>query len=158
MHAEALDFLRKITLAGPVVEFGSRNINGSVRDVFPELEWIGVDIVEGPGVDIVCDAAKYEPGRDPETVICCEVLEHAENWRDLIANAYRILGTSGILLVTCAGPGRKPHSAIDGGPLRDGEYYRNLTACEIRCACLEAGFSGVFAEQFGYDTRAIAWM
>lgn len=159
MHVEALDFLRKITLAGPVVEFGSRNVNGSARDVFPGLEWIGVDIEDGPGVDVVCDAATYQPDRDPETVICCEVLEHAEHWQAIINNAAGMLSChGGTFVITCAGPGRQPHSAIDGGPLRSGEYYRNLAASDIRCACLEAGFRGVFAEQSGYDTRAIAWM
>ena len=167
MHSEALDFLRRISLSGPVVEFGSRNINGSARDVFPGLEWIGVDIEDGPGVDVVADAAEYRPPRSVhfESVVCCEVLEHAENWKSIIQNAATLLSDTkehyddaGILGITCAGPGRQPHSAIDGGPLRPGEYYRNLSAAEIRAACLEAGFRGVFAEQSGYDTRAIAWM
>ena len=158
MHAEALDFLRRISLSGPVVEFGSRNINGSARDVFPDLEWIGVDIAEGPGVDVVCDAAEYRSKHSVTSVVCCEVLEHADNWKTIIQNAADLLTERGVLIITCAGPGRLPHSAIDGGPLRDGEYYRNLSAADIRCACLEAGFRGVFAEQSGYDTRAIAWM
>jgi len=157
MHAEALDFLRRISLSGPVVEFGSRNINGSARDVFPGLEWIGVDIEDGPGVDVVCDAAGFTTPLLVRAVVCCEVLEHAANWKCLIRNAANVM-TDGVLVITCAGPGRLPHSAIDGGPLRPGEYYRNLSAAEIRAACLEAGFRGVFAEQFGYDTRAIAWM
>ena len=158
MHAEALDFLRRISLSGPVVEFGSRNINGSARDVFSDLEWIGVDIAEGPGVDVVCDAATFKTDDIVSSVVCCEVLEHAANWKEIIRNAKRIADLQCVLVITCAGPGRKPHSAIDGGPLRPSEYYRNLSAAEIRCACLEAGFRGVFAEQSGYDTRAIAWM
>lgn len=159
MHAKALDFLRRISLSGPVVEFGSRNVNGSARDVFPGLEWIGVDIEDGPGVDVVCGAEEYSPPWSPSAVICCEVLEHAEHWQEIVRNASRILWQDGgTFVLTCAGPGRQPHSAIDGGPLRDGEYYRNLSAAEIRAACLEAGFRGVFAEQSGYDTRAIAWM
>lgn len=157
MHAEALDFLRRISLSGPVVEFGSRNVNGSARDVFPGLEWIGVDVEDGPGVDVVCDAAGFTTSAIVRSVVCCEVLEHAENWKCLIRNAANVM-TDGVLVITCAGPGRQPHSAIDGGPLRPGEYYRNLSAAEIRAACLEAGFRGGFAEQSGYDTRAIAWM
>ena len=158
MHTDALDFLRRISLSGPVVEFGSRNINGSARDVFPELEWIGVDIEDGPGVDVVADAATFTTGEMPLSIVCCEVLEHASNWKQIIHNAAWVLEFDGVLVITCAGPGRQPHSAIDGGPLRDGEYYRNLSAAEIRCACLEAGFRCVFAEQHLYDTRAIAWM
>ena len=159
MHAEALDFLRRISLSGPVVEFGSRNVNGSARDAFPGLEWIGVDIEDGPGVDVVADAAEFWPDQfAPCSIVCCEVLEHAANWKEIIRNAKRIADLQCVLVITCAGPGRLPHSAIDGGPLRPGEYYRNLSAAEIRAACLESGFRGVFAEQIGYDTRAIAWM
>ena len=158
MHTEALDFLRRISLNGPVVEFGSRNVNGSARDVFPGLEWIGVDLQDGPGVDVVADAAMFTTDDIISSVVCCEVLEHAANWKEIIRNAGNVMDHDGILVITCAGPGRTPHSAIDGGPLRDGEYYRNLSAAEIKAACLEAGFRGVFAEQFLTDTRAIAWM
>lgn len=34
MHAEAMEFLRRLTIAGPVIEIGSRNVNGSARDAF----------------------------------------------------------------------------------------------------------------------------
>ncbi len=157
MHAEAMEFLQRLTIEGPVIEIGSRIVNGSARDAFPGVEWWGIDSEDGPGVDEVYDAAEYWPHRPVLTVVCCEVLEHSERWRDIIRNVGS-WQNSLTLVITCAGPGRPAHSAIDGGPLRDGEYYRNLSAAEIRAACLEAGFRGVFAEQSGYDTRAIAWM
>ena len=49
-------------------------------------------------------------------------------------------GPGGVFIMTAAGEGRLPHSAIDGGPLRQGEFYHNVTASE-----LEGWLSG-FAE------------
>jgi hypothetical protein len=33
----------------------------------------------------------------------------------------------GLLIITAAGPGRAEHSGADGGPLRPGEHYRNIS-------------------------------
>lgn len=155
MHAEAMEFLRRLTITGPVIEIGSRNVNGSARDAFLGLEWYGIDSQDGPGVDCVVDAAKYWPYRLIRTVVCCEVLEHASNWRDILHNV-AAWDDDIVLVITCAGPGRKPHSAIDGGPLRDGEYYANISAEELRAELIKAGFRTVYADQHLTDTRAIA--
>lgn len=156
MHAEAMEFLRRLTIQGPVIEIGSRNVNGSARDAFPDVEWFGLDIEDGIGVDVVCDAAEYWPDRRIRTVICCEVLEHTSNWRDILHNV-AAWDDDIVLIITCAGLGRKPHSAIDGGPLRDGEYYGNIAAEELRAELIKAGFRTVYADQYGTDTRAIAF-
>jgi len=44
-----------------VIEVGSLDINGTLRpiiEVFKPALYTGVDLFEGPGVDIVCDAKK----------------------------------------------------------------------------------------------------
>ena len=155
MHAEAMEFLKRLTITGPVIEIGSRNVNGSAKDAFPGLNWYGIDSEEGPGVDEVYDAAEYWPHRPFCTVVCCEVLEHSERWRDILHNV-AAWQDSLVLVITCAGLGRKPHSAIDGGPLRDGEYYANISAEDLRAELINAGFRTVYADQYGTDTRAIA--
>lgn len=88
-------------------------------------------------------------------MVCCEVLEHSERWRDILHNV-AAWQDSLVLVITCAGPGRKPHSAIDGGPLRDGEYYANISAEELRAELIKAGFRTVYVDQHLTDTRAIA--
>ena len=35
-------------------EFGSLDINGTIRHLFEGCEYVGIDIGEGPGVDLVC--------------------------------------------------------------------------------------------------------
>lgn len=156
MHAEAMEFLRRLTIEGPVIEIGSRNVNGSARDAFPGVEWFGIDMEDGPEVDLIADATTWSPNARFRAVVCCEVLEHEVAWRHLLKHVATWSHQAIPLIITCAGPGRQPHSAIDGGPLREGEYYANISAEELRAELLKAGFRTVYADQYGADTRAIA--
>lgn len=136
MHANAYAFVASALAttphpAGPVVEIGGKNINGTIRDLFPE-PYVAIDVVAGPGVDVVADGATYRPARRPAVVVCCEVLEHAAHADAICANAYRMLRPAGVFIVTTATTGRGPHSAVDGGRLRDGEFYRNVTETDAR--------------------------
>lgn len=135
MHGEALAFMvRAVGELGPferVVEFGSRNINGSVRPLFESpqrpVDYVGVDLEPGEGVDVIADARHHMVGTDWDAVVCCEVLEHAEDWRDLIwAARIALKPGAGVLFITCATYPRAAHSATDGGELRPGEYYGNV--------------------------------
>lgn len=148
MHAEAYAFVATAAQhhqpGGVVYEIGSRNINGTVRGLFRNAAvYIGVDVVGGPDVDLVADAATYRPPLPPATVVCCEVLEHTEKAEAIVTQAASVLAPGGLLIITCAGEGRAPHSAYDGGPLREGEYYRNLLPWEIRQWASEAGVDAV---------------
>lgn len=134
MHPEAEDFIReKAEELGPfrsVVEIGGRNVNGSMRKYFPLAvergDYTGLDLEDGPEVDVVIDAALWEPPEWVECVVCCEVLEHAENAEILVRRAAEWLQPRGVFLMTCAYPGRTEHSAHDGWDLREGEFYRNV--------------------------------
>ena len=142
MHAEARAFASEVLLQHKpelVLEFGSLDINGSVSDILPgagyEVDWFGIDLQEGPGVDLVADAATYTHDFRVSMVVCCEVLEHAANWRHIVRNAEANLHADGHLLVTCATHPRVAHSAVDGGPLRSGEHYGNVGAAELIVEC-----------------------
>lgn len=156
MHTEAHDYVARFATSAEVdvIEIGSRDINGTVRDLFPNARYVGVDVVDGKGVDVVADAATWTPKRKADIVVCCEVFEHTDAWQDIVANAAKMLRKGGRLIVTCAGPGRKPHSAVDGGALRDDEFYANVTADELHDAMHAAGLVSVQSEEAGYDTRA----
>ena len=158
MHAEAFAFVRGFATndAIDIIDVGARDINGSCRPLFPNARYIGLDLHPGPAVDVVCDAATYQPANKCDLVLICEVLEHAANWRELIRVAASWLRPDGRVLITCAAPGREPHSAIDGEHrLLDGEYYANLTEDEVTEAMEEAGLVWIESEQIGEDTRAI---
>lgn len=142
-----------------VLEFGGRDVNGGVRDVWPEAaRYVGVDVQPGPGVDVVGDAGTVDCGHGMwDVVVCCEVLEHVddETAEAICANAWVHLRDGGRLIVTAAGPGRVPHSAIDGGPLRPGESYRNVDRVMLG-RWLSPFASSLIVEADG-DVRAVAW-
>jgi hypothetical protein len=126
-----------------VIELGSRTVagnwpySGPVRPLFTEARhYLGVDIAEGPNVDVIADAATWRPNGTAaawiDTVICCETLEHTPAAAMICANAWAMLNRDGVFLVTTAADGRAPHSAVDGGPIRDGEFYRNVTRADLR--------------------------
>lgn len=130
MHVEAASFVALTAhRLGPfknVLELGGRNINGSVRTYFGAADYVSVDIVAGPGVDVVADATTYRPEERFDAVVCCETFEHAEDADGFVATAWGALRPGGWLIVTAACPPRAAHSAVDGGPLRLGEFYRNV--------------------------------
>lgn len=135
MHSEALDFIKtmkKALLLEPklVIEFGSRDVNGSPRSLFNDSTYIGVDIQPGKGVDVVCDAALYKSQKLADLVISAETLEHAENWKGIIENAASLLKEGGALIITAASPLRIPHGC-DGGDVGN-EYYQGIKETELK--------------------------
>jgi len=139
-----------------VLEVGSRDINGGVRDLLaPEAAYIGVDLREGPGVDVVADFSAYRHPERVDVVLCLEVFEHTPEWREIIDSAHRNLKPGGTLIVTCATTRRPPHSAVNGGALPPGEHYANVAQDELNLA-LSRGFCQVSSEVKGTDLRACA--
>jgi hypothetical protein len=136
MHTEAMDFVKaQVASYGPfgrVVEFGSQDINGSVRELFGDAEYLGIDVVPGPGVDLVADAAEWKTRRKYDCVVCCEVFEHTPRWPMILERAYEALRLKGLLILTAATDPREPHSAVDGWDLKEGEYYYNVDPLALK--------------------------
>jgi len=117
-----------------VLDIGSRDINGNNRWMFPDAQYLGIDKEPGPNVDIVVEGDEFWPGRTFDAVLCTEVLEHTWMWRDVLSNAADLLSPQGILLVTCAGPGRPEHGTASCEPESNpgsGNYYKNLSLSDI---------------------------
>lgn len=158
MHDAALAFVRQWALAGPisVLELGSLFINGSARQAFPAARYTGLDLVAGPGVDLVADAATWVPDRQFDVVVSTEVFEHCAQWHAICVTAWDALTPAGLFIVTCAGPGRAPHSAVDGGPLREGEFYENVKAVDLHAWLELTGFDVLVCQSVDGDTQAAA--
>ena len=145
MHAEAFAYVAGALAGrsfGSVLDVGGRNVNGTVRDLFPAAAYTALDIAPGGGVDIVADAADWTPPSTFDAVVCCEVFEHTPRWPEILRTMAAALELGGTAIVTAASLDRTPHSAVDGGPLRDGEYYGNVDPRDLAAAMRAAGFTG----------------
>lgn len=126
MHASVRDFIaRELPLIqGPrVCELGSYDVNGSARPqvaVLKPVEYVGVDLRPGPGVDVVCDvccgglAGRYGAF---DLVISTETLEHVQSWPLFVRAMKRLCKPGGHILLTARSPGFALHDF-------PGDYWR----------------------------------
>lgn len=90
---------------GPVLEIGSLQVQddqvGDLRPLFAGQEYIGCDMMAGPGVDRVerLEAMTFADGA-AGTVLCLNVLEHAWDFRRGAEEILRVTAAGGMALVT----------------------------------------------------------
>jgi hypothetical protein len=165
MHYAAWEYVvKELERIGPrkrVLEIGSRDVNGSVRRLFNGAKYIGLDIEDGAGVDVVAYPRPFVIAcpRQFDAVLCLEVLEHDPQPMETIRAArMALVDSGGVFILTAAGVGRIPHSAVDGAEVRENEHYENISR-----AALEGWLSESFGERFEVeewgdrDIRAISW-
>lgn len=161
MHPAAAEFVAEHAPRVPVsvLDIGGRDVNGTTREAFHEAStWLCVDAIADESVDIVADAAELDLGRTFDVVVCTEVLEHCERWRELIHRASLHLADGGALIVTCAGPGRDAHSGVDAsGIIHPDEWYANVSAEDLRRCLSLNGLRIEVCRGVGSDTQAVAW-
>jgi SAM-dependent methyltransferase len=86
---------------GPVqvIEIGSQNVNGTLRDVCPpSFNYVGVDFVAGEGVDLVLDDPYELPFRDgcADIVLSSSCFEHSEMFWLVYLEIMRVLKPNGL--------------------------------------------------------------
>jgi hypothetical protein len=162
MHPEAYRFIaeqaKQLSSELRIIEFGSRNVNGSVRSLFKApLNYVGIDISDGPDVDVVADAGTWRPHNwKADVVVCCEVMEHTPAWKQIIESAAATLAADGVFLMSAACEPRPSHSAIDGGPIRDDEYYQNINPTELSATLTDLFLDSVVRTHPRGDVYALA--
>lgn len=140
-HAQQLEFVHLLSKELPhyfyqtkVLEIGSLDITGSVRQYYTSCDYLGIDVAPGKGVDVVCQGQDYE-GSDGafDQVISCEAMEHNPSWRETFANMIRLTRSGGLVVMTCATHGRPEHGTTrtdpEASPLtveKGWDYYKNL--------------------------------
>lgn len=160
MHDQAYEWGTRYATSEPVsvLEIGGRNINGTVKGLFPNAQpYTVLDLLPGPDVDIVADAATWTPDREYEITLSFECFEHTSLWREITATAFKACASGGSFILTAAGPGRAPHSAVDGRHrLFPGEFYANVEPHELETVLKGVGFVDVVVDVLGEDVRAYA--
>jgi SAM-dependent methyltransferase len=117
-----------------ILEIGSYNVNGSIRPFFQGSTYVGVDIIPGPDVDVVCPGEKFaDPDETFDMTVSCECFEHNPQWRETFLNMYRMTKPGGVIIFTCATTGRLEHGTTrtlpDSSPGNVSvgwDYYNNL--------------------------------
>ena len=144
-HKEQLQFIESIKnkytnnfINTSVLEVGSWNIHGTVRDFFESpSNYIGLDIAPGKDVDVVCSGDQYDTDIRFNTVISCECFEHNPKWLETFINMIRLAKSGGLVIFTCATEGRAEHGTGEHKP-EDSltstihSYYRNLSELDFR--------------------------
>ena len=124
-----------------VLEVGSWSKHGGdFRYLFPSSKYIGIDVSEGPGVDLVCKGEDASfPSNYFDFVLSTECFEHNRYWRESLANMIRMCKPGGGIVITCAGLGRPEHgtsrtsisASLTSSVLRD-DYYSNLSFADFQ--------------------------
>lgn len=132
------------------IDCGSLDVNGSLRMLFNDSWYRGVDIVPGKNVNIV-SAIKDLDIDDIDTVVSGEMLEHDETWAESLQKMYDITKSGGLIAISCAGKGRKEHgTARTTGERKlwgtSPNYYRNLTEEDFRTVYKDNMFTEMYFE------------
>jgi SAM-dependent methyltransferase len=102
-----------------VIELGSYNVNGTLRNHVLSLKpsyYIGVDMVQGPCVDVVCkaeDILNLYGVENFNLVISTEMMEHVYDWKKIINNMKMLCKPNGYVLITTRSYGFAKHNWPD---------------------------------------------
>lgn len=95
------DFIKN---PGRILEIGSKNINGSVRELFFDAkEYSGIDSEPGFNVDLVLDAhdtTKKFKSSSFDIVLCLEMLEHDNAFWITVEAMKKVLKKGGVLIIS----------------------------------------------------------
>lgn len=118
-----------------VLEIGARiwgePPNDTIRPFFTDCRYIGVDAVDGPGVDHVMQAqhTTFEPGQF-DTLAIFSVFEHDPAWRETLAHNLSWLRAGG-LLVTCFGAEGNQPNLMNWKPVPHREFLEHCAAMDL---------------------------
>ena len=137
-----------------VLEVGSLDVNGSVRPMVMARnpkEYIGVDIVDGPGVDQVldaCELVEHFGENSFDMVISTEMLEHTDDWAASIANMLTVLKPGGIIVLTTRSIGFAYHHPPDRWRYNQESMYEifDMLGYQLQVLMDDPEFNGVFVK------------
>jgi len=147
-HPQQLEFFAAVKEHLPglfekcsVLEVGSFDVNGSIRQFFSGGDFWGIDLMPGPGVDeVVPSGHEFHPraGRSFDVTVSTECFEHNPFYLETLVNMIRLTRKGGAVLFTCASRGRGEHGtartspdASPGTQTRGWNYYRNLVESDF---------------------------
>ena len=170
MHPEAKNFLENVAtlfsdyfINKRIIDIGAGDINGNNRYLFKNCEYLGVDVVNAPNVDIVSRAKDLPENIGTfDVVISSECFEHDMQVYDTFQRIIKLLNPGGLFVFTCAGYGRPEHGTKRTSP-QDSysqlqtdsswypNYYQNLSMDDIaKIFPLEKYFEKIYFQKSSY--------
>lgn len=137
-----------------VVELGSQDVNGTLRDHCPAgTLYIGLDVMPAKGVDVVVDPAAPLPFQTGsiDAVVTSSAFEHDTCFWETFLELIRILRPGGLLYVNAPSNG-----AFHRYPLDCWRFYPDAGAALVRWAGRQ-GMSVELVESFIGRPRAERW-
>jgi SAM-dependent methyltransferase len=143
-----------------LLEIGSYDVNGSIRAIVQSAinptEHIGVDLINGPNVDLVCSGSEVDlPDESFDLTVSFECLEHNPYWAETLANMRRMTKAKGYVIVSCATLGRLEHGTTRTDPVSSPgtqgvgwNYYKNLTAADF-----DSSFLSSFKDYYFWENK-----
>jgi len=124
-----------------VLEMGSLNVNGSLRPLFSECEYTGVDVIEGKDVDVVgtfheIDFVDIHSKMSAFDVVCSvNSLEHDMYFDKTLPRMYELLRPGGLMFISASYKftehGTSKRTPWASGTVQLGgkwaDYYKNVT-------------------------------
>ena len=135
MHPEVIEYMQTVKERFPdhfedsvVIEYGSKNINGSVRTMFEGGTYVGVNRDAGPGVDVVSRMHEYEHPCEVDVVVTTSTMEHDKYLWESCDRCWEMLRSGGLFCGTTVNPGFPLHCPGEG----EDNHYAGVEADDLR--------------------------
>jgi SAM-dependent methyltransferase len=145
-----------------VLDVGSLDVNGNNRGLFKGCEYIGIDVVEGKNVDIICVAHEYRPDGLFDVVLSTNALEHDMYYKLTLKKMVEVLKPNGLMFISAPYKWHE-HGTTKFKPRSSGtskmceewaNYYKNLNIEDITSILsLESIFKEFYIGIAGRDLR-----
>jgi hypothetical protein len=116
-----------------MLELGSLNINGSAREHLRVETWVGIDMVPGREVDIVCLASHtiFEPDSF-DVMLSMSMLEHDPNWRMSLSHNIAWLRDRALIFLSWGAEGNARHDPEPWRPVPVGDILEWAVASRLQ--------------------------
>ena len=89
-----------------VIDFGSYDVNGTLKPIFKDYNYKGIDMCQGPNVDIVCTGDKTPfSDNEADVVLSSSNFEHDECFWMTFLEMCRIVKSNGYIYINAPSAG-----------------------------------------------------
>jgi len=148
-----------------VLDIGSLDINGNNKGLFENCGYTGLDLIEGPNVDVISIAHEFKCDEQFDVIVSTNTFEHDMYFELTLNKMVELLKPEGLMFFSASSK-QKEHGTNKTNPWRSGttkigneewaNYYKNLKVKDVTDILnLEEVFNEFSLEVKGKDIRFI---